>query len=609
MINFITTKFFKLSLFKNLNIQLKILVSFSLLIVITIITIGFVAILKFSKTMKETTSMYSYQIIDQVIKNVDSYVGEMKSISSIANYNDKIQKFLDFNDTKNNVARIKEEDTIVDLLDNIKSTREDINSIIVLGTQGSIISSNQSYKINSNYNFLSQPWYTDALNKNGSYVIVKPHKQNYLINSDNLVISLSKSINKFDSNEQLGVILIDINLKAIDNICKNIKPGKNGYVFIIDKEGDIIYHPDYDYMYRSMDNLYAKNIFKTDDIIIPDVLNSKEGSFVDSINSKKNLITYKKSPSTEWTIISVTPYNEMMLGITNVTNYIIFIVVLCLFGAFLVSALISSMISKPLKKLEILMKEAENGNMNVSIDINSKDEIGLLSQRFNNMIFKIKSLMDEIVHEQENKRRYEFKALQSQINPHFLYNTLDAIMWMAETKSEYVVTMIDSLSKLLRISLSKGNETIKIKSEIEHVRNYLIILSLRYINKFDYEIDIDEKLLEKDILKLILQPIVENSIYHGIKNKRRKGTLKITGRIINDTILFEIIDDGIGMEPNMCKDILKKDLSNKNRNGFNGFGVLNVNDRIKLYYGDNYGIKYSSILGESTTVQIFLPLI
>lgn len=599
----------RLNFFKNISIQSKIIISFSFLIVITLLVIGIVAVNKYSRTMEKNTGEYSYQIIDQVIKNVDYYIKEMESISTIANYNYYIQKFLKNTSPSYQVERFKDANRIVELLKDIGSIRQDIVSIFIFGNNGSILSSNVNLKINKDYNFSRQKWYKDAIEGKGKSIIVKPHKQSYVMNSDTLVISLSRSINNFDGKDQLGVILIDLNLRVLDDICRNIKLGKTGYIFIVDNDGNVVYHPDYSYMYRAMDEMYVKNIFKTDDSFIPEVLKSNEGSFIKRVNSEQMQVTYKRFESANWTVVGVTPYNEMMYDINKIRSFIIIIGSICLICAFIVSILISSMISKPITRLELLMEEAEKGNLDVSLEFESKDEIGKLSKRFNNMINKIKTLMHQVVKEQEDKRKTELKALQAQINPHFLYNTLDSIIWMAEIDKDSVITMTDALAKLFRLSLSKGEDTIPVEHEIEHVRNYLIIQSMRYSNKFDYEIDVEEDILKYNTLKLILQPLVENSIYHGIKNKRQKGLITIKGRRVEDRILLEVSDDGIGMDQSMCEEILKSHRTEQNRKGFNGVGVKNVNERIKLYYGEQYGLEYVSRPGAGTVVKIWLPIL
>ena len=593
---------------KHASIQSKIIISFSVLIVITLSVIGFAAVFKYSQTLEKSTSEYSSQIIEQVIKNINFYINEMESVSAISNHNYYIQKYLKNSDSLSDVERFKDANKITELLDNIINTRQDIVSIFIFGNNGTMLSNNMNSGVNRNYNFAKQNWYQDAMESNGKPVVVSPHKQSYVINSSKMVISLSRSINIYDQKDQLGVILIDLNLKVLDDICRNVKLGNSGYMFIVDSEGNVVYHPDYSYMQRAADDMYIKNVFKADDSLIPDVLEAEGGSFIKKVDSGQMHVTFKKFEPAGWTIIGVTPYKSMMYEIYRIRSFILIIGLLGLLGAFIMSYLISSMISKPVTRLQHLMKQAEGGNLDVSLNFDSRDEIGSLSKSFNNMINKIKDLMHQVVVEQEDKRKTELNALQAQINPHFLYNTLDSIIWMAEMNKDEVVIMADALAKLFRLSLSKGAEIIPVEQEMEHVRNYLIIQSMRYSDKFDYEIKVDENILRNSTLKLILQPLVENSIYHGIKNRRQKGHILIRGRKIEDKMLLEVIDDGIGMEQEKCDEILKHG-STGTRKGFNGVGVKNVNDRIKLYYGDEYGLKYISSPGMGTTAELWLPLL
>jgi two-component system sensor histidine kinase YesM len=598
--------FNKLNFFRHISIQNKIVITFSFLIINTILIISLIVINKYSKSVEENTSIYSYQIIDQVIKNIDFYIKEVENVSAITNYNYYIQKYLKNKNQSGELDRTNNINQSIALLRDIGNLRQDVMSTFIIGNDGSVLSNKDNIQIDKNYNFINQEWFISAKENKDTAIIVNPHKQNYIMGSDDWVISLSRCIRSYDDDSPIGVLLIDLDLNVLDDICSNVKPGKNGYIFLIDSNGNVVYHPDYSYIYSLMN---ASSIFSREDNFIPSVLESKEGSFIRNINSEKQHITFKPYNAAGWTIISITPYDDMLKEINNMKQFLIFVGLVCLLCIFAMSILIASMITKPIKKLELLMEEAEKGNLEVSLDFKSEDEIGKLSYRFNIMINKIKALMDQVVKEQEAKRKSELKALQAQINPHFLYNTLDSIIWMAEVNSSDVILMTDALAKLFRISLSKGQEIIPVKHEIEHVRNYLIIQSMRYTNKFDYKINVDREVLNYNTLKLILQPLVENSIYHGIKTKRQKGFIEINAKLIEDKILFEVIDDGIGMEQSKCEEILSKYDNSPNTNGFNGVGTRNVNERIKLYYGQEYGLKFTSKPGVGTKVQIFLPIL
>lgn len=598
-------------IYLNSSLRSKMLLLFSSLIMLMLFAVGFTSFTQYSRTSTLRTGENSMQVIDQVIKNINYFIQEMESISSFANNNTDIQTFLQststfgFEDLGNLASN-------VETLDNIVGLRSDIVSLFVLGTNGHIISNNQSTALNQQYDFTRQPWYRDALANPGKSIIVKPHKQNYVLDSSKIVISLSRAITNYDSQDSLGVMLIDLNLKALDDICRDIKLGQDGYVFIVDQQGNMIFHPDYSYMYRSVDSMYILNVFKADDNLIPDLLGKASGSFSKVVSGNNLQVTFKQIPTTGWVIAAVTPYSEIISDITSIRNSIIFIGVICLLVTFLLSLLISSAITRPISRLEKRMEAAEHGYLEVMQQDYPSDEVGLLSQKMDSMLTKIKVLMQEVVQEQEAKRKSEMKALQSQINPHFLYNTLDSIVWMAETNNSKVVEMTEALARLFRLTLSRGEDQVTLEQELEHVRNYLIIQSIRYINKFDYNIEADESILQFRVLKLILQPLVENSIYHGIKNKRQKCHIQISARSVDGRLLIEVSDDGIGMSPEKAASLLKPaQAAAKGSLGdrYSGIGVRNVHERIQLYYGPEFGLNFESSPGAGTTVNIWLPLV
>ena len=266
---------------------------------------------------------------------------------------------------------------------------------------------------------------------------------------------------------------------------------------------------------------------------------------------------------------------------------------------------ISAKISQPIKRLEKQMKRLESGDFEISVEEKGEDEVRRLSKAFNLMVAKIKMLMDQIITEQEGKRKSELKALQAQINPHFLYNTLDSIIWMNENKNyEGVTVMVAALAKLFRISLSRGHEIICIADELEHARNYLTIQKIRYKDKFEYTIDAEPGLQSERTLKLILQPIIENAIYHGISPLNEKGIIKISVTSEGNNILFQVSDNGYGIKPEILKELLVKESTSYHSGGV---GLKNVNERIKLFYGEEYGIEIKSEIDVGTVVNIRIP--
>ena len=264
-------------------------------------------------------------------------------------------------------------------------------------------------------------------------------------------------------------------------------------------------------------------------------------------------------------------------------------------------------ITTPIRKLCDLTYKVAEGDFTVKTDVGNLDEIAVLTESFNNMTEEIGILVDDIKHQEENLHIAEVKLLQAQINPHFLYNTLDAIVWLAEEKkSEEVVSMVTSLSDFFRTTLSKGEEFITVREERLHIESYLKIQQFRYQDIMEYEINMDESIYSYVIPKLTLQPLVENALYHGIKNKRGKGMIQITGTKEGDALVFQVRDNGRGMTEEELKRLSQIIEKKETDEGKGGFGLANVNQRIRYYYGEEYGISVRSVSGEGTEVRVFL---
>ena len=278
---------------------------------------------------------------------------------------------------------------------------------------------------------------------------------------------------------------------------------------------------------------------------------------------------------------------------------------LCAAALVIANALARS-ITGPIQRLRDSMARMQKGEFDhVRLEVETKNEIGVLTEAFNEMADRIRSLMEQIIYEQQEKRKSEMKALQSQINPHFLYNTLDSIIWMAEgKKNDEVVVMTASLARLLRQTIGTEEEETPISREFEYVRSYLTIQKMRYKDKLDFFMELDPSIGQEMIVKLILQPIVENAIYHGLKYKETKGMLSVMGYGTLDNIIIEIRDNGIGMDQETLDHIFEKHKVNYQSNGV---GVYNVQKRLLLYYGQGYGLSYSSTPGEGTVVTVKIP--
>ena len=440
-------------------------------------------------------------------------------------------------------------------------------------------------------------WYQGAIQKPYDMVITGPNRHQFF-DTDDETISLSREIQDYEDGTFLGVILINLNMNKITEICDSFQENTSGALGILNESGEAVY------LNGDAGNVAVQDIdMKELSEILEQYL---ENSFRIRLGGTKYLITKERMDSTGWYLINILPYSWLLSDLWKISM----VIVLAVAGTLVVTLLsldrILTNVIQPLKKLERHMARVTIENMNEQVNITTDDEIGHLAGNFNSMLERIENLKEQVVEEQEDKRRYELQALQAQINPHFLYNTLDSIIWMAETQDSNIVAMTEALAKLFRISLNKGNEEILLKKEIEHVKNYLIIQSMRYADKFTFEICVEPEVEKCRIIKLILQPIVENCIYHGIKKKRGSGHIRIRAFREECNLIIKVEDDGCGMSQEMCRKMLSYEVEPENISG-SGIGVKNVNERIQLRFGKEYGLSYQSEEGKGATVTYLLP--
>lgn len=599
----------------SFGIQRKMLVLFSFLIIFSISFMSYFAVVLYGKKMENNSINASNRVISSLILNLDSYFDGLINITSLTTYNRYIQNYLIINERKqfnmnsDAIFPTSNDDTSnfqmsMEVLGNIINSRQDITSIYILNNNGVQLFKSSLANADSYFEYITQDWYQNSVSAQGRSVITGPHFPLYLKKGNSTVFSISRSIDSYDGLNKLGVVLIDTNLNIINNYCQSAKLN-NGFIMILDNLGNIVYCPN-DAFRSSAGSLQTSDEFSGQ--VLPVFGKSRTGNLKTNISGMQYQIVYSRMDMGNWTVAAVTPYNSIVSETTAIRNLILIAGFFCLILILVITYMFSRKITMPIITLKKNMDQADHGNLTISCPVKSNDEIGMLSTSFNHMLERIRNLMKQVVDEQEEKRKLELKALQHQINPHFLYNTLDSIIWMAESKDENIVPMTEALSKLFRISLSRGKELISLSDELDHVRNYLFIQSMRYLNKFDYEITAPQELLSCKTLKLILQPIVENSIYHGIKNMQGKGSIKINASEENEKLVIKIQDNGIGMDEEMLERLLNEPVGEKSSKG-SGIGVHNVNERIKLYFGEQYGLRFESELDKGTTAYVYLPLL
>lgn len=582
-------------LFRFKSIRSTMIFFFTMIITVALMVFLIISIRYTQETITENSKYYTMQLIEQVNGDIDSYMDYMENISRLISKNkDVIDYLYDETATKEELDQIKTR--VISQFQTITDARDDIYNIAVLSDNGRNVINDGKDQLNPYANMNQSEWYVKARESNGIAVLSSSHVQNAIKDDYKWVVTLSCGIQNPSTGKIEGVLFVDLNYSAINNLCEGISMGSKGYVFIIDSQGRIVYHPRQTLLYSGLKSEKVE-----------EVLNGNQTNFTTAEGEDSKLYTVYTSKKTGWTVVGVAYLSELMAGREETQLAYLITALLLIIISGIIAIILSSEISKPLKELANSMKAVQEGHFeHAEIEILERNEIGMLSNSFNIMTQKIKELMEQIVREQRAKRKSELKALQSQINPHFLYNTLDSIIWMSEGgKNQEVVLMTSSLAKLLRQSISNEDEIVSIYSEIGYTRSYLTIQQMRYKNKLEFKINIKEDILEESIVKLVLQPLVENAIYHGIKYKEEgKGFILITGERVDNDIIISIEDNGKGMEQEVLNHIFDKKENKKS----GGVGINNVNNRLKLYYGSNYGLKFSSQINVGTMVEVRIPV-
>lgn len=545
---------------------------FVAVIVLTALVSGLAVFVSvFRRSIEQNAVTSSEQAVVQASNTVYNYTEDMEEIMGII---------------EESYGREKEERN--NALDTLLRIRKDVVAITSYNEQGNMVESwTGSYRLKSNIlknlSFAGE----EPLSGEGLH-ISEPHVETLLENYYPWVVSIRQELETEDGKKH--TVVMDIRFSQIANYVDEVGIGQHGFCFIMDKKGNIIYHPQQQLIYAGLKSEQTDKLTHLND-----------GSIIES----DVIYTMKTLSNCDWRIVGVSYIDELVNGKVRATvQMLLALILFVLITVFLGSFLLSRMISKPIQSLVKAMRdfEAKAEEFNYQ-PVQGSSEIMALSDSFDHMVVRIQDLMEKVRNEEITLRKTELKALQAQINPHFLYNTLDAIGWLCEEeRSQDAVEMVNALARLFRISISKGHELIPIEKEVEHARSYLMIQNFRYKNQFTYSFEIEENCLQYLCNKITLQPIIENAIYHGINRMVDEGNITICIYEQGEDIVFSVADNGVGMTKEQCESILKSEPGDQT-----GIGIKNVNDRIKIYFGEQYGITIESEPDEGTCVSIRMP--
>ena len=565
---------------------------FTAVAVVGMVFLGLTLFLRFSASNNALLAENSQRVLSQVNLNLDARLREMMRVSDAAYY--QIIKDAD----------LAEGDISRDLELLYYTSRESLVSIAVFSDSGGLIAAAPLAALKNSVAPERESWFAAAQDRIENLHFSTPHVQNLFVDPDyryRWVVSLSRHVELTrDGAIESGVLLADMSYSGIEQICKDVDlgAGQGGYLYLVDGAGEIIYHPRQQLIYAGLleENNRAAAAYA-------------DGSHNEIFQGQRRQVTVKTVGYTGWKLVGVLPSENLWDNYGQLLLFFLFIVFFSVFLLVFVNLRLSAWITAPMKKLDRAVRELEAGRETVDLKVDGPYEVQHLSRSIQSMVSTMRHLMDDILQQEEQKRRSELDVLQSQINPHFLYNTLDSVIWMTENgRTEDAVVMLTSLARLFRISLSRGSNIITVSEELEHARHYLTIQKMRYKNKFSADISAADGVEELHTIKLIVQPILENAIYHGMDYADGDGKICINAFREGKDVIIEVADNGPGMPEEVVARLLDQGgaYAAAGSKG-SGIGLRNVHRRIQLTFGREYGLTILSEPDDGTVVRIRLP--
>ncbi len=577
--------------YRRSSIQLILSLTFTAAAVAGMVFLGMTLFLRFSSATNTQMAQTSQRILSQVNLNLDAYLRGMMRVSDAAYY--QVIKGTD----------LGKETLSQDLELLYQSNRDHLVSIAVFTEEGRLEAAAPLGRLKPGATPQGEGWFSAAREQMENLHFSTPHVQDLFVDPDHRyrwVVSLSRQVEltRWGAVEK-GVLLVDMNYGGIEQLCKDVDLGSGqGYLYLVDRDGEIIYHP-------RQQLIYARLLEENNQT----AASYADGSHNETFQGQRRQVTVKTVGYTGWKLIGVVPEENPWDNYGELLLFFLFVVLFSIYLLVFVNLRLSAWITAPLKKLDRAVKELEAGAEQVDLDVGGPYEVEHLSRSIQSMISTLRHLMDDIIQQEKQKRRSELDVLQSQINPHFLYNTLDSVIWMTENgRTGDAVRMLTSLARLFRISLSRGSSLIPIADELEHARHYLTIQQMRYKNKFSANILAEDGVEGLYTIKLIVQPILENAIYHGMDFADGDGEIAVRARREGEDVLIQVSDNGPGMPAEVVERLLDPagEYAAPSAKG-SGIGFRNVHLRIQLTFGPRYGLTIQSEPDAGTTVSIRLP--
>ncbi len=539
---------------------------------------SFASLAVFSRALDEQVATQSREINKQIVRNFESYIN---SVVETANYIQFASYTLD---------AARDVDAMSELYAMNVELKRDMAAVFLFDLEGKVIAG-PAVEYARLLGVRSLPWFVAAMQIPEIFHFSAGVGKSLAENKDEEIIAVAKAI-EYARNDNVfdGVLLIELNRNAIVNLARASNLGISGHILILDENGVLLYssEPEKGTM-TALSYPIAREMFM--------------GGLKASRGGTEVYLNVNTLAQTRWRIVTVNNVDQRRMAVRRFGAFLFIMLGASVAVSAVAAGVISMQVSRPLGQLKRAMQKVELGDLSTPVEMHGQGEIVSLSHSFNSMVTKIGDLMSNLVAQQREKRKSELLALQNQINPHFLYNTLDSIVWLAENgRNADVVTTVVSLAKFFRISISKGETFITVEDEIAHVKNYLTIQNIRYVDKFTYDINVESSILRLKVMKLILQPIVENAIYHGVGEE--SGHIRISGASEDGFLVFEIMNTGYGISPDRIREMYE---IMKGGSAKPSVGIRNVYQRLTLYYGPQAEVIISSVPEESTSIILRIP--
>ena len=583
--------------FYDMNLRPKLIVSFLFSILLPLAILGGILYYTSAKELENELRKNTAQSVEQFNKIFDEYVSQIDTMTLMPYIDKDVQFYLLKTSGAKTYAELYAKanvESVTEFLENMLKVKRDIDFITIASLNGQLVTKSKYGFVKPEYSIIEDPLYQPLRESTGEITVIPLHRSEYMFAPSHDVFSIGRKVLDFKEGFYSGYIVVDCNMDIFRKAYEKVNVGKSGYILVSDPYGGLLYSSK-----PSNDSESYAAILQN--------LPKGQINTVSSLNGEKMIVVGDTSDYTGWRVITVLPYSEISSRVEYIRNIFIMLSVSCMVLVLLFSGVISSSVTKPIRRLQKAMKSVEKGNTDIRVADNGNNEVGQLSQSFNRLLDRIEELLTSIQSVEVKKREAQLEALKSKINPHFLYNTLESIRMMAVIEDQKeIARAIEALAHLFRYSIRMRKDMIRVEDELNHVKNYILLQKIRHEDKFEAVYEMDAELLRYKILKFSLQPIVENAIAHGIEPKPGKGIVKIGVKRQDLNLVIEVEDDGVGMDAAKMNE-LRTYLQSPGGDGEQSMGLKNIHERVGLYFGTNYGLEIDSSLGLGTRVKLTIP--